>query len=321
MQADVTALVDADTNGVGAAISPATAPQMTPDGRFVVFECPDASLVPNDRNHSYDVFVRDMLGTTKEMVSAREATLPTTTPNGPSLLSACSVSTDGRFVAFASEADNLVAGDINGCRDIFVCDLLLGTNVLVSVATNGTAANNLSTDPAISGGGRYVAFTSGADNLASGDTNKTQDVFVRDLQAGTSVLVSVNTSGSGSGNKASYSPQISADGRYVLFRSLATDIAAGSFTSGYENLFVRDLQTGTNYALTHTTSGSPVGAMTPDSGLVAFSNHCWRVSGLAEMLSMVCPSTPAAPPLRSTSWSAYSIKSSRVSSLYRLQNR
>ena len=270
MQTAVTTLVDADTNGVGTVASMASAPQMTPDGRLVVFECPDAGLVPNDRNHAYDLFVRDLAGGTTELVSARDATLPSITPNGPSLLSACSVSTDGRFVAFGSEADNLVAGDTNGCRDIFVCDLLLRSNVLVSVATNGTAANNLSSEPAMSGSGRYVAFTSGADNLVSGDANKAQDVFVRDLQAGTNFLVSVNNAGTGPGNKASYSPQISTDGRYVLFRSLATDLALGSFTSGYENLFVRDMQRGTNYALTQTTSGSPVGAMAPDSGMVAF---------------------------------------------------
>ena len=110
------------------------------------------------------------------------------------MLTACSVSTDGRYVAFASEANNLVAGDTNGCRDIFVCDLLLGTNILVSVATNGAGADNLSTEPAISGNGRYVAFTSSADNLVTGDTNKARDVVVRDLQAGTNILVSVNSS-------------------------------------------------------------------------------------------------------------------------------
>ena len=92
------------------------------------------------------------------------------------MLTACSVSTDGRYVAFASEANNLVTGDTNGFRDIFVRDLLLGTNLLASVATNGAGADNLSTEPAISGNGRYVAFTSSADNLVAGDANKARDV-------------------------------------------------------------------------------------------------------------------------------------------------
>ena len=270
MQAGLTTLVDADTNRVGAAISMASAPQMSADARFVVFECPDANLAPKDNNHDYDIFVRDVVGGTTELISARDAALPTATPNGNSLLSGYSVSADGSSVAFTSEADNLVSGDTNGWRDIFVCNLLFGTNALVSVATNGLGADGMSMEPVISGDGRYVAFTSSADNLVPRDTNLVRDVFVRDFLAGTTALASAAGTGTGSGNGDSYSPAISADGRYVLFRSLALNLAAGSFTSGYENLFVRDLQRGTNYALTHTTSGSPVGAMTPDGRFVAF---------------------------------------------------
>jgi Tol biopolymer transport system component len=177
-------------------------------------------------------------------------------------------------VAFASEADNLVPGDTNGYRDIFVHDLVAGTNALVSVATNSAGADGSSIDPAISGDGRYVAFTSIADNLVPGDANNAQDVFVRDMQSETTVFVSVSTDGASPGNGASYSPIISSDGRYVLFRSLAVNLASGSFIAGYENLFLRDLQLATNYALTHTLSSStasPVGAMTTDGRCVAFS--------------------------------------------------
>jgi Tol biopolymer transport system component len=270
MQAGTTAMVDVDTNGIGAAFGQPSAPQMSADGRFVVFECPDAGLAANDRNRAFDVFVRDLATHTTELISARDATLPSATANGPSLLSACSVSRDGSSVAFASEADNLVPGDTNGWRDIFVCNLFFGTNALVSVATNGRGADGMSLEPAISADGRYVAFTSSADNLVGRDTNKASDVFVRDLLAGTTALVSVTGTGAGSGNSASYSPAISADGRYVLFRSLAGNLTATYLTSGYENLFVRDLQRGTNYLLRQTSSGSPLGAMTPDGRFVAF---------------------------------------------------
>ncbi len=271
-QAGTTTLVSADPSGVGSAVSPITVPQMSADGRYVVFVAPDGSLVPNDRNRVDDVFLRDVVSGTNELISARDPALATLTPNGASMLSTFSLSTDGRYVAFASEADNLVPGDTNGLRDIFVRDLTAWANVLVSVATNGGGADGLSTDPAISGDGRYVAFTSGADNLVAGDTNKAQDVFVRDLQAGTTVLVSRSYNGAGPGNAASYSPMLSSDGRFVLFRSLALNLASGSFTSGYENLFLRDLQLGTNYALTHTTSssaGSPVCAMASGGRFVA----------------------------------------------------
>ena len=108
-----------------------------------------------------------------------------------------------------------------------------------------------------------------------GDTNKVQDVFIRDLQAGTTALVSVGMDGVSPGNADSYSPTISANGRYVLFHSKASNLAAGSFNYGYDNLFFRDLQTGTNYALTFVNSG-PIysavtpAAMTPDGQSVAF---------------------------------------------------
>ena len=91
-------------------------------------------------------------------------------------------------------------GDTNGCRDVFVRDRLRGTNILVSVNSNGIApGNGPSAEPAINGNGRYVAFTSSATNLVAGDDNRSQDVFVRDLQAATTVLVSANTGGTETG--------------------------------------------------------------------------------------------------------------------------
>jgi Tol biopolymer transport system component len=271
LQAATTTLVDTDTNGFAPVLTLASAPRMSADGRLVAFECPDNGLVPADLNRSYDIVVRDLTGGTVELISARDATLPTLTPNGPSTLFNFSVSTNGSYVAFASEADNLVSGDTNSLRDIFRCDLVHGTNVLVSVATNGASADGISSEAAISGDGRYVVFTSAADNLVAGDSNGARDVFVRDLVAGTTALVSVNSAGTGPGNGASYSPQISADGRYVFFHSLAQNLTFPP--SGYENLFVRDLQRSTNYALTFTTSSiytTPVGAMTPDGRFIAY---------------------------------------------------
>lgn len=131
-----------------------------------------------------------------------------------------------------------MANDTNGCRDVFVRDLVGGTNILVSVNTNGNASGDgISFDPAISADGRYVAFTSSADNLVSSDNNRAQDVFIRDLQAGTTALVSVSTDGVSPGNDDSFSPTISASGRYVLFHSKASNLAAGSFGSSIENFF------------------------------------------------------------------------------------
>jgi Tol biopolymer transport system component len=269
-QTGTTRLLDADTNGVGAGVSPGAIPRLSADARVVAFECGDSRLVQDDGNRDSNVFLRDLGDNHVELISARHPDLPSLTPNGPSSsLGATPVSSDGRFIAFASGADNLVPNDTNGCPDIFVRDMLYATNLLVSVATNGVSADFSSSSPSISGDGRYVVFTSTADNLVPGDTNNAQDVFVRDVQAGTTVLVSVNSSGSGPGNGASYSPSISSDGRYVLFRSLASKLAPGSFTAGYDNFFVRDLQVGTNYALTYVTA--TYGSMTPNGRFIAFS--------------------------------------------------
>jgi Tol biopolymer transport system component len=268
--AGVTQLLDADTNGVGVGVSSTTAPALSADGHVVVFD--SAKLLNDNRCLARDVFARDVAAGATDLISARHPALPSQTPDGISSLTPLSVSSNGQFVAFYSDADDLVSNDTNGYRDVFVRDLVLGTNYLVSVNTNGFAGDGFSTAPAISGNGRYVAFTSWADDLAPGDTNRSQNVFVRDLQAGTTTLVSVSPDGITFGNSNSFSPQISMDGRFVLFHSQSSNLAAGSFGTGIENLFFRDLQMGTTYALTAATSGIGVNGatMTPDGHWVAF---------------------------------------------------
>lgn len=269
LQAGVTTVLGADASGPGSPVGPFAMPQLNADGRFVAFECGDGNLVPDDRNRDTDVFVRDLTTGSVELISVREAGLPSLSANGPSQLSTRCASADGRYIVFASEADNLVPDDANEFRDIFVRDLVEATNILVSVGTNGLGADGLSYGPAISGNGRYIAFTSHADNLVAGDNNLASDVFVRDLQTGTTALASVNRFGTEPGNKESYWPEISSDGRYVLFQSRAGNLAAASFT-GITNLFVRDLQAGTNYALT--TNGLSCATMTPDGRFVVFAD-------------------------------------------------
>jgi Tol biopolymer transport system component len=267
LRASLTTLVDSDTNGVGSAIGPEVAPSMSADGRYVAFHAGDGSLVPNDRNQDSDVFVRDLTTGTTEMISARHPALPSLTPNGLTTFGAASISGDGRYIAFVSDADNLVSNDTNKCQDVLARDLVSGTNWLVSTATNGFSGDGLSFDAAISCDGRFVAFTSLADNLVAGDTNKAFDVFLRDLGSQTTVLVSQNSTSTGPGNGDSSSPVVGADGRCVLFRSSATNLAAGSFAN--ENLYWRDTQAGTNFALT--TGGVSLATMTPDGRFVLYN--------------------------------------------------
>ena len=117
--------------------------------------------------------------------------------------------------------------DTIGTSDVFVRDLQLGTTTLVSINRFGTGSgNSFSIVPVISADGRFVAFSSNASDLTANDTNTTSDLFVRDLQMGTTTLVSINRFGTGSGNNVSFAPVISADGRFVAFQSGASDLTA-----------------------------------------------------------------------------------------------
>src|SRR5262245_2647879 len=156
------------------------------------------------------------------------------------------ISADGRFVIFLSSASNLSTNDDRGrVVDVFLRDRTNHATSLVSVNLTGTGGGNAhSISPFISTDGRYVAFESEASNLVANDTNGFSDVFLRDLQSGTTRLLSVNTSGTGGGTGASSSPVISADGRYVAFVSAASDLVAND-TNGASDVFVGDLQSGT----------------------------------------------------------------------------
>lgn len=155
------------------------------------------------------------------------------------------ISANGRFAAFSSSATDLVPGDTNGARDVFVRDLIGGTTSRVSVSSGGVQPNgDFSILPAISADGRYVAFNSDASNLVSGDTNATNDVFLRDRQAGTTRRVSVSTAG-GQGNAYSgLRLALSADGSHVAYTSEASNLVPGD-TNNWGDLFVRDVSAAT----------------------------------------------------------------------------
>jgi Tol biopolymer transport system component len=243
-QLETTTLLDADTNGVGTALSPSVVPRLSADAHLVAFECPDGSLFPNDRNHNSDLIVHDINNGTNELISLHLPSLFAATPNGPSTASSGSVSSNGLLVAFSSAADNLVASGLNSRLNIFVRDLVAGTNLLVSVGTNGVPSDGASDEAAISADGRYVAFTSSADNLVPNDGNHALDVFRRDLLTSTTALVSVSTNGVSA--NGSWHPVLAGNGRYVLFLSPVT--APGVPITG--NLFCRDMLAGITFAVT-----------------------------------------------------------------------
>jgi WD40-like Beta Propeller Repeat len=163
------------------------------------------------------------------------------------------VSADGRYIAFTSEASNLVAGDTNRQADVFWRDRVTGTTTRVSVGPGGRQANGDSHRAAVSADGRYVAFESYATNLVDGDTNNNSDVFVHDLTAGTTTRISVGSAGQ-QAHGASYEPAVSADGRYIAFSSFAPNLVIGD-TNGSGDVFVHDLAAGTTTRISVSSAG------------------------------------------------------------------
>jgi hypothetical protein len=142
-------------------------------------------------------------------------------------------------VAFASYAGNLVSGDTNNVRDIFVRDRQSGTTERVSVDSGGVQGNDYSSICSISTDGRYVAFDSDSSNLVSGDTNHGTDIFVHDRQSGTTERVNLDSGGTQGNGYHSDGASISADGRYVAFESDASNLVNGDSNGVYDS-FVRD---------------------------------------------------------------------------------
>jgi len=209
-------------------------PQLSGDGRYVVFESTASNLVSDDTNGALDVFRHDCV--TGETVRVSVATGGAQGTGGSFTPT---VSSDGNLIAFTSFAFDLVPDDANGVSDVFVRDVAAGTTTRVSLSITGHDADLAASEPAISGDGRFVAFSSAATNLVVGDTNNVSDVFVRDRVAGTTTRVSVSSTG-GEANAASTTPSISQDGRVISFLSTATNLVAGAPTP--TQLYIRDLQ-------------------------------------------------------------------------------
>lgn len=224
-------------------------PAVSADGRYVAFHSLASTLVPGDTNDTLDVFVHDReTGTTERVSVASDGT------QGNGLSRYAAISADGRYVAFGSDATNLVPGDTNAASDVFVRDRLAGTTERVSLSAVGTQGNMGSTRPSMSADGRYVAFESFADNLVPGDFNGDLDVFVRDRVAGTLELVSRSSSGV-HGVFESWMSSISADGRYVAFESWAFNLVPGD-TNGVVDVFVRDRFTATTTRVSVASGGT-----------------------------------------------------------------
>ncbi|GAA2636997.1 TolB family protein [Paractinoplanes durhamensis] len=209
------------------------APSISDNGRYVAFVSWSATLTPGDTNGVGDVYVRDVVAGTTVRASVAD--------NGQEIAGDSrggEVSNNGR-VTFWSDDSTLVPGDDNGAADVFVRDLAAGTTSLVSTATDGAPADNYSGGPSITANGRYVVFHSAATNLAPGDTNGVEDVFRKDLQTGTTTLVSRRTTGT-QANNSSINPKITPNGKFIAYGSDATNLTAND-TNGLTDLYITRL--------------------------------------------------------------------------------
>ena len=212
-------------------------PSLSSDNRFVTFVSWADNLVAGDTNSTYDVFVHD-----RQTGQTTRVSVSSTGEQGNALSDNPSISSSGRFVAFRSQANNLVAGDTNNQTDVFVHDRQTAQTTRVSISSTGEQGNGGSQIPSISSDGTIVAFSSFANNLVEGDTDNKSDLFVHDRQTGQTTLVSVSSTGL-QGNGNSYSPSISSDGLIVAFWSWANNLVEGD-TNGWDDVFVHDRQTG-----------------------------------------------------------------------------
>ncbi|MBF0186224.1 MAG: PD40 domain-containing protein, partial [Magnetococcales bacterium] len=224
-------------------------PIILADGRYVVFDSSAFNLVAEDTNGKTDIFLRDNQTNTTCLVSVAS---DGSQGDGDSYTSA--IAANGRYVVFRSDASNLVVGDTNGAPDIFLRDTQTNITSLVSVAADGSHGNSGSYNPTTSADGRYIAFGSSASNLVAGDTNGSSDIFLRDTLTNSISLISVSSDGS-QGNGDSYSSTISADGRYVIFASNASNLVVGD-ANGTSDIFLRDTLTNTTSLISVAADGS-----------------------------------------------------------------
>ena len=204
------------------------------DGRYVVFQSPASNLVAGDSNNTTDVFRKDLL--TGETI--RVSTGPNGSQGGAASAGGV-ISADGRYVAFESAANNLVAGDGNNTGDVFRKDLLTGEIILVSTHAAGHQIAQGGGKPRISADGRYVVFESGA-NL-SGEPSTGFQIFRKDLVTGTIECLSASADGTPAQTGQTGFAATSGDGRFVVFQSSHTGfLGPGQDTNNRPDIFLVD---------------------------------------------------------------------------------
>jgi Tol biopolymer transport system component len=245
----------ATDGGAGADVH-ALNPSISPDGRYVAFESNSYELSTADNDTYRDIFLRDIQTSTTTLISRATGVAGT---GGDDNSFNASVSADGHFVAFQSNANNLSTADDNFFPNVYVRDTQANTTILASRGSGlgGAKADGGSFKPSISATGRFVAFESDANNLSASDNNRVSNVFRRDITTGALTLAS-RTSGGAAANGASMSASLSPDGRFIAFESVANNLSTAD-NDLHRNVFLRDIQ-GANTHLVSRQSAADGGA-------------------------------------------------------------
>jgi Tol biopolymer transport system component len=243
-----------------------TSPVISRNGRYVVYNVGTPLRSVGNDSDLAGMFIYDT-------ATHKRARLPNVAGVDPS------ISTDGRYVAFSSEVRDLVPGDTNRKFDCFVLDRRTKKIRRVSLGAQGQQGNGESSGAVISADGRYVAFSSTATNLVRRDTNGADDIFVRDLRAGTTRRVSLTVAGRQT-DGTSGGPVLSADGRYLLYLSAARNLMPGAMGGADFHIYWTDLRTGVLRRVTANPAGRPANAestsfpsMSADGHTVAFGSR------------------------------------------------
>jgi Tol biopolymer transport system component len=245
---------------------------ITADGRFVAFGSSASNLVAGDTNGADDVFVHDRETGATARVSVDSAGAQARTGSN-----VCGLSGDGRLVVFTSEASNLVAGDTNSARDVFVHDRATGSTTRVSVDSAGAQGNGDSDGCALTADGRFVVFDSYASNLVAGDTTLASDVFVHDRVSGSTTRISVDSAGAQADGDSGGS-SVSSNARFVPFSSIARNLVVGDTNNTFD-VFVHDRQSGATTRESLANGGaqsadpSSGGSISEDGRLVVFGSR------------------------------------------------
>lgn len=246
-------------------------PALSADGNVIAFESWATNLTTPAPNGNLHIFVRNLTGATTTQVTKTSGGVQANNDSWDP-----AVSSDGRYVAYESRATNLGTTDTNGARDIYLTDTSTGAITRVSVGAAAAEGDGASRHAGLSSDGRWVVFESDATNFVANDTNGTTDVFLHDTLTNTTQRVSVRTNGT-QGKGASYDPQISADGRFVIFTSDAPNLVAGD-ANGTSDVFLHDMLTGYTTRLSVDSGWNEGGnasyypAISPDHTVVAFTS-------------------------------------------------